>query len=111
MSAQSSHWAMDERPAAADSPWQQCSIFVLRCHDYAESFKTTEIFRQCERDSGTSPRKGCVRHSILLEFRDIGDARILNAPNLFRVLFWIRQQSWLGVNAPIVDAIGRTRRA
>ena len=111
MSAQSSHWAMDERPAAADPPRQQRSIFVLRCHDYAESLEAPEILRQRQRDSGTSPRKGRVCHSILREFRDIGNARILNAPNLFRVLFWTRQQSWPGVDAPIVDAIGRTRRA
>src|SRR5271157_814295 len=111
MSAQGSHRAMDESPAATDPPRQQRSIFVLWGHDYAESFKAPEVLRQRQRDSGTSSRKGSVRYSILLEFRDIGNARILDAPYLFRVLIWIRHQSWLGVDAPIVDAVCRTRGA
>ena len=82
---------MNKRPAATDPARQQRGIFILRRHDHTESLKGSKVLGQRKRDSRTSSRKGCVGNGILLEFRDVSDARIFDAPNLFRILLRIRQ--------------------
>ncbi len=111
MRAQRRHRPMNQCPTAADSARQQSRVLIFRRHDDAESLKAPEVFGQRQRDSGTAARKRCVRHRILFEFRNVGDARIFDAPDLFRELARIRQQRWLGIDAPSVDSIGGTRGA
>src|ERR1039458_8479022 len=109
MSAKRRHWPMNQSPTATDPARQQPRIFILRRHDYAIPFKGPKILGKRERNSGTSTRKGCVSHRVLLEFRDVGNARIFNAPYLFRILLRIRYQRRLRINSPFVDPVGGTR--
>ena len=111
MSAKSCHWPVNQRPTTANPPRQQRRIFILWRHDDAESLKAPEVLGERQRDSGTSPRKGCVRHRILLEFRDIGNARIFDTPDFFRIVQWIRHQRRLKINLPSIQTIRGTRGA
>ena len=85
MCAKRRHWPMNQRPKSANSPGQQGRVFVLRLHDDAISLKALEILGQRQRDSGTASRKRRIRHRVLPKLRDIRDARIFDAPNLFRI--------------------------
>ncbi len=111
MGAQCRHGAVNQRPTASDPPRQQRRVFVLGRHDDSESFKASEILRQRQGDTRASPRKGCIGHGILFEFRDVGDARVFDAPYLFRKLLRIRHQGRLRIDPPVIDSIGGTRDA
>src|ERR1035437_3392400 len=109
MSAKRRHWPMNQSPTATDPARQQPRIFILRRHDYAIPFKDPKILGKRKRNSGASTRKGCVSHRVLLEFRDVGNARIFNAPYLFRILLRTRHQRRLRINSPFVDPVSGTR--
>jgi len=47
----------------------------------------------------------------LSKFRDAGDARIFDAPKLFRILVRISRQSRLRVDSPVIDTIRGPRGA
>src|ERR1035438_99155 len=96
---------MDESPNTTKSPGQKSSVLILRLHDHAESLKALEVLGQSKRHSRTSSRKGRVDHSELLEFWNIGDARILDTPNLFRILARVCRQCWYAINSPVIDSI------
>ena len=86
MSAKRRHRPVNQRPAATDSPRQQGSIFIFRRHDHAISLKAPEVFGQCERNARTASREGGICDRILLQLRNIGDARIFDTPDLFGIL-------------------------
>ena len=85
---------MNHRPIAVDPPRQQRGIFILRRHDHAEPFKASEVFGQRQGNAGSAARKGRVCHGVLFKFRDVGDAGIFDAPNLFRVVARVRRPAW-----------------
>ena len=80
------HGTMNQRPAAVDSSRQECGVLVIRRHDDAVSFEGAEVFGQSQRHSGPAARIGRVGNDVLLQFRNKGDARIFNAPDLFRII-------------------------
>src|ERR1035441_9959447 len=99
---------MNQSPPVTNSPGEQSSVFVLRRHDYAESFKAYEVLRERQRDARTAARKGSVCHCVLLEFWNISNARIFDTPYLFRVVARAWRQRRLGINPPSVNAVDRT---
>lgn len=108
MSAKSCHWAMNQCPPAANSPWQQRCVLILWRHDDAKSLKALEIRGKRKRDPRATARKRCVGHGILLEFGNICDARIFDAPYFFRKVSRICRHRWLRINTPSIDTIRRT---
>src|SRR6267142_6480528 len=102
---------MDQRPESVDSPRQERCIFVVRRHDDAKSFEVAEVFREGQRYSRTTTRIGRVGYGILLEFWDIRNARILDAPQLLGISLDIGQQCRLAVDLPPINAIYRARNA
>src|SRR5271166_201705 len=96
---------MNHSPEAADSARQQSSILVLGLHDHAVSLKLPEVFGQGKRYSGTTAREGGVGNRILLQFRDVSNSRIFDAPDLFGIFARICHQSRSGVDSPVIDAI------
>ncbi len=104
MSAKSGHWPMDESPASANPMRQQRRVLILRRHDYAESIKAPEIFGERQGDPWAAAGKGGVGHRVLLEFRQIGDAWIFDAPDFLGIVHRICHQGGLGIDAPSADA-------
>ena len=111
MSAGCGHRAVDQGPVAVDPSRQQSGILIFRWHDHAEPFKAAEVFGQRQGYAWATVCKRRIRHGILFEFGDIGNARIFDAPDFFRVVARIGYQCRLGIDAPSVDSIFRTRRA
>ena len=95
MRAQRRHRPVNQRPKSADSLGQQSRIFVLRLHDDAIPFKALEVLGQCQRNSRPATGKRCVDNGVLLQLRNIRDARIFNAPKLFRIIARIGRHRWL----------------
>ncbi len=102
---------MDQGPVAVDSSRQQRGILIFGRHDHTESSKAPEVLCERQGHPRTTARKRSVRNRILLEFGNIGDAWIFDAPDFLRVFLGIRHQRWLGIDTPSVDSILRTCRA
>ena len=100
---------MNQSPASIDSPRQKGGVLVVRRHDHAESFECAEVFGQGKRHARTSARIGSVGHNVFLKFGDEGDARILDAPDFFRIILRVCQQCGLTIDLPSIDAVGRAR--
>ena len=111
MSAKRCHWPVNQRPTTTNPPGQQRRIFILRRHDYAVALEASEVPGERQGDSRTAARKGSVGHRVLIEFRDIGNARIFDAPDFFRIVQWIRHQRRLRINLPSIQTIRGTRGA
>ena len=107
--AQRGHWTMAHGPVTIDPARKQSRVLILMRHDHAKSLETPEISGERQRNTGATSCKGCVGNRILFEFRNVGDARIFDAPNFFRKVAGTRQECRLGIDAPRVDAIGRPR--
>src|ERR1035437_8189860 len=99
---------MDECPEPSDFVWEEGRIFVIGRQDHAESLEAVEVFREGQRDSRTAPGIGGVSNCVLLQIRHVGQARILDAPQLFGVFIRFRHQRGRRINLPSVYAIGRT---
>ena len=111
MGAKSCHGAVNQSPPAVNPSRQQRRVLILRRHDDAEPLKALEIPGQRQGDSWTASRKRRVRYSVLLEFRDVSDAGIFDAPYLFRIVVGVCRQRRFGVDSPSVNAIGGSRGA
>src|SRR5271165_6606115 len=95
---------MDECPQSANSIRQKSRILVVRRHDDPVSLKCSEILSQRERNPGAAFGVRRVGHRILLQLWNVGDTRIFDTPELFRILIWIGHQSWCWIDLPPVKA-------
>ena len=103
--------AVNHGPVPIDSSRQKGGVLVLGRHDDAEPFEGLEVACEGQGHSGTAAREGGVGYGELLQLRDPGDARILDAPELFREFAGQRGHGGLRVDPPAVDAVGGARGA
>ncbi len=96
---------------SADPARQQGGVLILRRHDDAEALEVAEILGERQGDAGTVVRVGGVDDGVLAEFGDVGDAGVLDAPQLFRDGSGIGRQRGLRIDPPAVHAVGRAGRA
>src|SRR6185437_13641138 len=99
---------MDHGPVAIDPARQKSRVLILGRHDYTKALEPPEVSGQRERYSRATSRERCVSNRILLEFWNVCDPGIFDAPDFFRVFAWIRHQCRFGIDAPSIDAAGRT---
>jgi len=102
---------MNQSPTSIDSSGQEGGIFVVWRHDDAKPFVGAEISSKCEGYARAATRIGSVGHSILIEFRHIRDARILNAPHFFGKPLWLGGERGSGIYLPPIDAVFGASRA
>ena len=103
--------AMDQSPIPVDPMRQQGRVLVLRRHDHAVALEAAEILRERQSHARTLTRVGGIDNGILAQFGNIGDARIFDAPQLFRKMLGIGQQGGLRIDPPAVPAVGGAGRA
>ena len=111
MRAQCRRRPMNQSPQAANPSGQQSRVLVLRLHDDPIPIKTLKVLGQRKGDSWTTPCKRGIRHRELLEFGNVCDARIFDAPNLLRILPWTYRHRRFRIDPPAVDSIRRARGA
>src|SRR5207249_11843260 len=85
-------------------------VLVIGLQHLAASVEVPEVFCERERDARPSPAEGGICDRVLPEILDEGDARILDAPELLRMVLRVRAEGRLAVHDPPVDAIDRARR-
>ena len=85
---------MDECPEPANPVGQKRGIFVIRRHDHTESFETSKVLGKCKRNSRTTFGVRRVGDSILLQFRNVGDTRVFDAPKLFWIFDSDQASAW-----------------
>src|SRR3982074_2308056 len=78
--------SMDKCPATAELPRKECGVFVFGRHDRAVAVEAPEIAGHREGDQRPGARVSGVRDGILIQRREVHDARVLPSPQLLRVL-------------------------
>jgi len=96
---------MDQCPISIDSFRKEYGVFIFRLQDQAIAFKMVKIFRERQRYTRTFARVGGVDNGIFIEFVNIGDTRIFNAPQFFREALRIRHQGWLSIDFPVIYTV------
>jgi hypothetical protein len=98
---------MDQNPVPINPVWQKHRVFVFRVHDHAKTLEVVKIFRKRQRHTWAFVRVGGVNHRILVQFTDKGYAGIFDPPQFLRKVLWIWHQTRLGIDLPVINAIGR----
>src|ERR1700730_13339741 len=101
------HRAVNERPISIDSSGQKRCIFVVRRHDDAISLKASEVFSQSQRYSGAAAGIGCVSDHVSLQLWHESDARILDTPDLLRIVLRAGHQRRRVINLPSIHPVLR----
>ncbi len=99
---------MYEGPPAIDPVRQKGRIFIVRRHDDAITFECAEIPGQSKRNSGTAFGVRRVSDGILLQFWNVGNARIFDSPKLFWIFDRVRHEGRLWIDLPAVQTVPRT---
>ena len=96
---------MDKCPATAELPRKECGVFVFGRHNRAVALEAPEITGHREGDQRPGARVSGVRDGILIQRRELHDARVLHSPQLLRVLLGRWGKGRLRVNLPVGDAV------
>ena len=80
VSAEWRHGPMDQGPESIDPSRQKSCVLVVGRHDDTKSLEAPKILRERQRDARTTAGVRSISHRIFLEFRNVGDAWIFNAP-------------------------------
>ena len=111
MCAQSRDRSMNESPVVANSSREQSRVLIFRLHDDAKSFKSLKVRGQRERDAWPTARKRRIGYCVLVELRNVADARIFDAPYFLWKLPRAGNQCRLRIDDPTIDSVGRAGRA
>jgi hypothetical protein len=84
---------------------QQGRVFVVRLHDETLTVERAKVIGEGQRDARPVAAKGRVCDGVPAELGHEGDARILDAPKLFRMKIWLWQKRWLIVDEPTIDPV------
>src|SRR5258706_1520889 len=90
--ARSADRAVDQNPVAVDATGKQRRVFIFRRHDYAAALEVVGLFRESQRHAGAVARVGGIDDGVLVDFGQIGDARVFDAPDLFRETYPVGRQ-------------------
>jgi hypothetical protein len=71
---------MDHSPVSIDPSGQKSCILIVGRHNHAKSLVGAEIICQHQRYTGATPRVGREGYCISLEFGDISNTGIFDAP-------------------------------
>ena len=97
---------MQQREAPVDAPRQQRRVLVVRLHHQPAALERAEVLGERERHAGSAARERGVRDGVLAQLGDVGDARILDAPDLLGMMLAIRQERRRRIDHPPIDAVG-----
>ncbi len=104
------HRAVKEREVSVDAPGQECSILVVGLHDESVPLEAFEVVGEREGHAGPTLAERRVGDGVLAQLVHEGDARILDAPQLFGIVLWIGTERRLSVDNPAVDPVRRASR-
>src|SRR5947208_8983977 len=93
MRARVGHRAVKERETPVDPARKQRSVLVVRLHDQSIPLEATEVLGERERHTRPSSAESGVRDHELAELLDEGDPRILDPPELLRIVFRVSAES------------------
>jgi hypothetical protein len=96
---------VEQRESSVDPTRQQRGILIVRLHHQPIPLERAEVSCQCQRNAGALFAERRVRHDVLPEFVDEGDARIFDPPHFLGMPFWIGPQRRLCIYTPSVNAI------
>jgi hypothetical protein len=102
---------VDRREAAVDAARQQGRVLVVGLHHQAVPLEAAKVLRERERDPGTPSAERRVSHPVPADLFDNGDARVFDAPELFRILLRIGDRRRLRVDDPAVGTVVGPRGA
>jgi hypothetical protein len=86
------HGPVQQGEAAVHAARQQRGILVIGLHHQPAALEGPEVLGERERDAGPAPAEGCVGHRIAPELVDVGDPRVLDAPQLLGIAIGIAQR-------------------
>src|SRR5690242_19799315 len=90
---------------AVDTTRQERSIFIVRLHDDAETFKRAKVVGQCQRNTGTALAIRRICDRILVHFFNVSDASVFDSPQFLRILFRVGHKCWRWIDQPTIFTI------
>jgi hypothetical protein len=100
---------MNQGPPMTKLAREQRGVAVFGGHDRAVALKRLEVVRKRHGDQRASARIGGVYHREAPQTGERDDARVLDAPQLFRVLLWGSRERRLCIDVPVAYAIAAAR--
>jgi hypothetical protein len=96
---------MEHRPAPAELHRKESSILIVGRHDRAEPLELLEVGGGGERDQRPTDGESSIGDGVVAGLLEPGDARILDAPDLFRIAVGIAGEGRLRIDPPVGDAV------